>query len=74
MLINDAAGSDYSVDCAQIVININYIGITNKIKAALPLMRSSVEVNVGVEHVVQCAHGQGCSDGTFSRPDKNIER
>ena len=36
-------GSDNSVDCAENVINTNYIGTKNMIKAAIPLMRPSAE-------------------------------
>ncbi|GJZ53916.1 phospholipase-like protein [Tanacetum coccineum] len=43
-----------------------------------PLMKAKLQstnphVNVGVEQVVHGIHGQGCSDGTFLRPDTNLD-
>ncbi|GJX66300.1 ankyrin repeat-containing domain-containing LTR copia-type protein [Tanacetum coccineum] len=48
ILINNAGisyntGSDNSVDSAENVINTNYIGTKNMVKAAIPLMRPSAE-------------------------------
>ena len=36
-------GSDNSVECAENVINTNYIGTKNMVKATIPLMRPSAE-------------------------------
>lgn len=48
ILINNAGisyntGSDNSVECAENVINTNYIGTKNMIRAVIPLMRPSAE-------------------------------
>lgn len=48
MQINNAGvsyntGSENSVECAENVINTNYFGTKNIIKAVIPLMRSSAE-------------------------------